>query len=104
MRSYLQRWSTIKNSAENISDERAINAFNNGLHWTDFVEELGRAWPRTIGVLMDLENKWANGEDAASNKRASSPEENRARRGNDRMRPTQNYDDYDQPAKSWLAL
>ena len=89
----------IKNSAENISDERAIDAFNNGLRRTDFVEELGRARPRTVGELMDLANKWANGEDAASNKRARSPEEDRARRGNDRRRRIRNYDDYDQPAQ-----
>ena len=46
----------IKNSAENISDERAIDAFNNGLRRTDFVEELGRARPSTVGELMDLAN------------------------------------------------
>jgi hypothetical protein len=86
MRSYLQRWSIIKNSAKNISDEWAIDAFNNGLRCTDFVEELGRVRPKTMGELMDLANKWANGEDAASNKRARSPKEERARRGNDRKR------------------
>jgi hypothetical protein len=46
MSSYLYRWSMIKkSSAENISDERAIDAFNNGLRRMDFVEELGRAMP-----------------------------------------------------------
>jgi hypothetical protein len=45
---------------------------------------------------MDLANKWANGEDAAGNKRARSPEEDKARRGNDRRRWTRNYGDYDQ--------
>jgi hypothetical protein len=57
-----------KNSAENISDELAIDAFNNGLRRTDFVEELGRVRPKTIGNLMDLANKWTNGKDATSNK------------------------------------
>ena len=88
----------IKNLAENISDERAIDAFNNGLRRTDFVEELGRARPRTVGELMDLANKWANGEDAANNKRARSPEEERSRHGNNRRRRPQNYDDYGRPA------
>jgi cobalamin biosynthesis protein CobT len=87
----------IKNSAENIFDERAIDAFNNGLHRTDFVEELGRVRPKTMGELMDLANTWASGEDAASNKRARSPEEEQARRGNDRSRRSRNYDDYDKP-------
>jgi hypothetical protein len=65
----------------------------------DFVEELGRVRPKSVGELMDLANKWANGEDTASNKRVRSPEEDRARRGNDRMRRTRNYGDYDQSAQ-----
>jgi hypothetical protein len=31
LRSYIQRWSIIKNSAVDVSDERAINAFTLGL-------------------------------------------------------------------------
>jgi hypothetical protein len=31
MRTYIQRWNIIKNSAENISDERAIDAFVAGV-------------------------------------------------------------------------
>jgi hypothetical protein len=31
LRSYIQRWSIIKNSAVEVSDERAINAFTHGL-------------------------------------------------------------------------
>jgi hypothetical protein len=33
LRSYIQRWSVIKNSAEDVSDERAIDAFSAGLLW-----------------------------------------------------------------------
>jgi hypothetical protein len=41
MQAYIQRWNIIKNSAENVSDERAIDAFGNGLRRKDFIEELG---------------------------------------------------------------
>jgi hypothetical protein len=68
MRSYIQRWNIIKNSAENVSDERAIDAFSNGLRCKDFIEELGRANPKTIAQLMDIANRWADGEDAFHNK------------------------------------
>jgi hypothetical protein len=44
----------INNSAKNITDEWAIDAFNNGLRRADFIEELGRARSRTVGELMDL--------------------------------------------------
>jgi hypothetical protein len=43
LRSYIQCWSVIKNSAEDVSDKRAIDAFSSGLRRTDLVEEIGRA-------------------------------------------------------------
>jgi hypothetical protein len=48
LRSYIQWWSIIKNSVEDVSDERAVDAFLAGLHRLDLVEELGRTKPRTV--------------------------------------------------------
>ena len=73
MRAYIQRWSLIKNSAEHVSDERAIDAFIGGIRRRDLVEELGRENPRTVAELMDIENKWADGEDVVQNMRPRSP-------------------------------
>jgi hypothetical protein len=78
--SYIQRWSIIKNSAEDVSDERAVDAFSAGLHRSDLVEELGRTKPRTVLELMEVANRFANGEDAYNNKRGRSPEVDRASR------------------------
>jgi hypothetical protein len=58
-----------KNSAEDISDERAIDAFTIRLRLSDFVKEMGRIKPKTISELMDIANKFADGEDAYHNKR-----------------------------------
>jgi hypothetical protein len=69
LRSYIQRWSVIKNSAEDVSDERAIDAFSSGLHRSDLVEEIGRTRPRTVSKLMEVANRFADGEDAYNNKR-----------------------------------
>jgi hypothetical protein len=52
MRKYIQRWNIIKNSAENISDERAIDAFVAGVRRGDFVEDLGRTNPKTVSALI----------------------------------------------------
>jgi hypothetical protein len=52
--SYIQRWSIIKNSTEDISDERAVDAFSAGLRYLDLVEELGRAKPKTVSELMEV--------------------------------------------------
>jgi hypothetical protein len=69
LRSYIQRWSIIKNSAVEVSDERAIDAFTLGLQQGDLVKEMGRIKPRIVSELMDIANRFANGEDACNNKR-----------------------------------
>jgi hypothetical protein len=69
LRSYISRWLGLRNSTENISNERAINAFRDGLLRKDFREALGRAKPKTIDDLMSLTNEWADGEDSVQNPR-----------------------------------
>jgi hypothetical protein len=86
LRSYIQRWSIIKNSVEDVSDERAVDAFSAGLHRLDLVEELGRTKPRTVLELMEVANRFTDGEDAYNNKRVRSPEVDRARRQRRRSR------------------
>jgi hypothetical protein len=64
LRSYIQRLSVIKNSAEDVSYERAIDAFLAGIRHSDLVEEIGRTRPTTIAELMEEANKFADGDDA----------------------------------------
>jgi hypothetical protein len=64
LRSYISRWISLRNTTENISPERAINAFWDGLFRRDFKEELGRCKPKTIDHLMSLANEWADGKDS----------------------------------------
>jgi hypothetical protein len=64
LRSYISQWISLRNTAENISPERAINAFRDGLIRRDFKEELGHCKPKTIDHLMSLANEWADGEDS----------------------------------------
>ena len=97
MRKYIQRWNIIKNSAENISDERAIDAFVAGIRRGDFVEDLGRTNPRTVSALMEIANRWADGEDAVHNKRHRSPEEDRSRNFQNRRRFPRQFSSYDAP-------
>jgi hypothetical protein len=80
LRSYIQRWSVIKNSVEDVSDERAIDAFSAGLRRSDLVEEIGRTRPTTVAKLMEEANRFADGEDAYNNKRGRSPEADRTSR------------------------
>jgi hypothetical protein len=94
LRSYIQRWSITKNSAVEVSDERAIDAFTLGLRRGDLVEEMGRIKPKTVSDLMDIANRFADGEGACNNKRMWSPEDDRGNRyGGQRRRPC-NYDNH----------
>jgi hypothetical protein len=67
----ISRWLSLRNTSENISSERAIDAFRDGLIRRDFREELGRCKPKTIDHLMSLANKWADGEDSIAVPRRS---------------------------------
>jgi hypothetical protein len=89
--SYIQRWSVIKNSAEDVFDERAIDAFSAGLRHSDLVEEVGRTKPRTVSELMEVANRFANGEDAYNNKRGRSPEVDKTSRKRQRYRNGDNH-------------
>jgi hypothetical protein len=86
LRSYIQRWSIIKNSTEDVSVEQAVDAFLASLRRSDLVEELGRTKPKTVLELMEVANRFADGEDAYNNKRGRSPEVDRASRQRRRYR------------------
>jgi hypothetical protein len=86
LRSYIQRWSVIKNLAEDVSNERRIDIFSASLHRSDLVEEIGRTKPRTVSELMEVAKRFADGEDAYNNKRGRSPEVDRASRQRRRYR------------------
>jgi hypothetical protein len=52
----------------------------------DLVEEVGKTKPRTVSELMEVANRFADGEDAYNNKRGRSPEVDRASRQRRRYR------------------
>jgi hypothetical protein len=62
-----------KKLSRRFSDERAVDAFASGLRLSDRVEELGRTKPKMVSELMEIANRFADGEDAYHSKRASSP-------------------------------
>jgi hypothetical protein len=94
LRAYIQRWSLIKNLAVEVLDERAIDAFIIGLRRRDLVKEMGRIKPKTVSDLMDVANRFVDGEDACNNKRTRSPEDDRRNRYGSQRRWSQNYDNY----------
>jgi hypothetical protein len=55
---------------------------------------MGRIKPKTVFNLMDIANRFADGEDACNNKRTRSPEDNRGNRYGGQRRRSHNYDNY----------
>jgi hypothetical protein len=55
---------------------------------------MGRIKPRKVSELMDIANRFADGEDACNNKRTRSPEDNRGNRYGSQRRRSCNYDNY----------
>jgi hypothetical protein len=55
---------------------------------------MGRIKPKTVSDLMDIANRFADGEDACNNKRTRSPEDDRGNRYGGQGRRSRNYDNY----------
>jgi hypothetical protein len=55
---------------------------------------MGRIKPKTVSDLMDIANRFADGEDACNNKRTRLPEDDRGNRYRGQRRRSRNYDNY----------
>jgi hypothetical protein len=55
---------------------------------------MGWIKPKTVAELMDIVNKFADGEDACHNKRTRSPEDDRGNMYSNQRRRSRNYDNY----------
>ncbi|KAK1612083.1 hypothetical protein QYE76_035756 [Lolium multiflorum] len=101
MRSYIGRFTKLLNAAEDVSVDRAIDAFSDGVQRESYIEELGRKKPKTITKLMEIANSWADGEDNVRKPRQRSDDEDDdqpkhdsgGRRDRHKRRKNRNYDD-----------
>jgi hypothetical protein len=55
---------------------------------------MGRIKPMTVSELMDIANRFTDGEDTCNNKRMRSPEDDRGNRYNSQRKRSRNYDNY----------
>ena len=67
LREYIQKWTALKNSVARISEEKAVDSFTNGLRRKDLIEYIGRERIETLSQLMEVANRWADGEELAHN-------------------------------------
>jgi hypothetical protein len=55
---------------------------------------MGRIKPKIVSDLMNVANRFADGEDACNNKHTQSPEDDRGNRYGGQRRRSRNYDNY----------
>ena len=91
LKSYIRRWTEIRNSVGVLSEDMAIDAFIMGLARRDFKEALGRQKPTSVANLLKIATEWADGEDMARTTRGSSPRANHE--SGSRSRRDSNRDD-----------
>src|SRR4051812_13032900 len=61
---YIQRWITLHNSVEGVSEFHAIHAFKQGVKYKELSLKLARSPDVTsLTRLMEIANKYANGEE-----------------------------------------
>jgi hypothetical protein len=60
----------------------------------DLVDEMERIKPKTVLDLMDIANRFVDGEDAYNNKRTWSPEDDRGNRYSSQRQRSRNYYNY----------
>ena len=77
LRSYIRRWTAIRNSVGVISEDMATDAFIMGLARRYFKEALGREKPTSMANHIKIATEWADGEDSVRATRTSSPRDDR---------------------------
>jgi hypothetical protein len=80
MLSYIGCFTKLLNAAEDVSMDRAIDAFSDGIRRESYVEELGLLKPKTITKLMEIANSWADGADHVRKPRPRSDDDEDDRR------------------------
>ena len=80
-----------------ISEERAIDAFRDGVKRPDFKEKLGRVKPKTLDQLMEIANSWADGEDCIQRAQLDEEDDYGRRRERCSKRRSRVYEDRDGP-------
>ena len=63
LREFIQRWSTLHHTVENVSEHQAVCAFKEGVKYRELVLKFGRTGDMTLTRMMEIATKYANGEE-----------------------------------------
>jgi hypothetical protein len=68
MCAYIGRFTKLLNATEDVSIDRAIDAFSDGVRRESYIEELGRKKLKIITKRMEIANSWADAKTTYGNR------------------------------------
>ena len=63
LRDFIQRWTTLHHTFENVSEHQAVCAFKEGVKYRELVLKFGRTGDMTLTQMMEIATRYANGEE-----------------------------------------
>ena len=63
LRDYIQRWTTLYHTVENVSDHQAICALKEGVKYRELNMKFGRTGDMSLTWMMEIATKYANGKE-----------------------------------------
>jgi hypothetical protein len=63
LQEYIQCWTTMHNTVENVTEHQAICAFKVGIKYRELILKFGRTETPTLSRVMEIASWYANGEE-----------------------------------------
>ena len=63
LRDYIQRWTTLHHTVENVSHHQAVCAFKEGVRYRELNLKFGRTGDMSLARMMEIATRYANGEE-----------------------------------------
>ncbi|KAI4994964.1 hypothetical protein ZWY2020_034867 [Hordeum vulgare] len=63
LRDFIQRWTTLYHTVENVTEHQAVCAFKAGVRYRDLYLKFGRTGDISMSKMMEIAARYANGEE-----------------------------------------
>src|SRR3989337_1114685 len=63
LRDYIQKWTTLHHTMENVSEHQAVCAFKEGVRYRELNLKFGQTGDMSLAQMMEIATRYANGEE-----------------------------------------
>ena len=63
LRDYIQRWTTLYHTIENVSDHQAVSAFKEGIRYRELNLKFGQSGDMSLARMLEIGTRYANGKE-----------------------------------------